>query len=278
MVLRDPGQQSNSACHNKVACRQWGFMYSAHLRVPCHRKFILVCYQKTSKGPVMVWPCILVLVSVIKIQISSSEQCFMDCGLRSWLSTVCMYSRISVVPLACVCVCFVLCCCILCCVVVCVCVFACVCVCVPAVGFQRPWIESYSQQSRATCLALSPFDSKIACLCQSIEINNKHVLCLNSNKHVCSRGRQPVSFRYESRLPMPEHQNQQIAKFMGPAWGQSGSCRPQMGPMLAPWTMLSGYVCTGRHEGHLLSCEQNAALSNKLVFCLNRFFLFVLDE
>ena len=34
----------------------------------------------------------------------------------------------------------------------------------------------------------------------------------------------------------------QIAKFMGPTWGPSGSCRPQMGPMLAPWTLLSG-IC-----------------------------------
>ena len=32
----------------------------------------------------------------------------------------------------------------------------------------------------------------------------------------------------------------QIAKFMGPTWGPPGSCRPQMGPMLAPWTSLSG--------------------------------------
>ena len=32
----------------------------------------------------------------------------------------------------------------------------------------------------------------------------------------------------------------QIAKFMGPKWGPPGSCRPQMGPMLAPWTLLSG--------------------------------------
>ena len=30
-----------------------------------------------------------------------------------------------------------------------------------------------------------------------------------------------------------------IAKFMGPTWGPPGSCRPQMGPMLAPWTLLS---------------------------------------
>ena len=31
----------------------------------------------------------------------------------------------------------------------------------------------------------------------------------------------------------------QIAKFMGPTWGPSGSCRPQMSPMWAPWTLLS---------------------------------------
>ena len=27
---------------------------------------------------------------------------------------------------------------------------------------------------------------------------------------------------------------------MGPTWGPPGSCRPQMGPVLAPWTLLSG--------------------------------------
>ena len=30
---------------------------------------------------------------------------------------------------------------------------------------------------------------------------------------------------------------------MGPAWGPPGSCRPQMGPMWAPWTLLSGLIC-----------------------------------
>ena len=33
------------------------------------------------------------------------------------------------------------------------------------------------------------------------------------------------------------------AKFMGPTWGPPGPCRPQMGPMLAPWTLLSGMLC-----------------------------------
>ena len=39
------------------------------------------------------------------------------------------------------------------------------------------------------------------------------------------------------------HSHTQIAKFMGPTWGPPGSCRPQMGPMLAPWTLLLGYAC-----------------------------------
>ena len=32
----------------------------------------------------------------------------------------------------------------------------------------------------------------------------------------------------------------QIAKFMEPTWGPSGSWRPKMSPMLAKWTLLSG--------------------------------------
>ena len=36
------------------------------------------------------------------------------------------------------------------------------------------------------------------------------------------------------------HLGSQIAKFMGPIWGPPGSCRPQMGSILAPWTLLSG--------------------------------------
>ena len=32
----------------------------------------------------------------------------------------------------------------------------------------------------------------------------------------------------------------QIARFMGPTWGPPGDDRTQVGPMLAPWTLLSG--------------------------------------
>ena len=40
----------------------------------------------------------------------------------------------------------------------------------------------------------------------------------------------------------------QIAKFMGPIWGPPGSCRPQMGPMWIPWTLLSGTLLGFRIE------------------------------
>ena len=46
--------------------------------------------------------------------------------------------------------------------------------------------------------------------------------------------------------------NSQIAKFMGPTWVPPGSCRTQMGPMLAPWTCCQGMLssdCTiSRHN------------------------------
>ena len=35
----------------------------------------------------------------------------------------------------------------------------------------------------------------------------------------------------------------QIAKYMGPTWGLPGSCRPQMGPMLAHEPCYQGILC-----------------------------------
>ena len=49
-----------------------------------------------------------------------------------------------------------------------------------------------------------------------------------------------ICWSYESRRLTISQLWSQIAKFMGPTWGPPGSCRPQMGPMLAPWTLLSG--------------------------------------
>ena len=38
-------------------------------------------------------------------------------------------------------------------------------------------------------------------------------------------------------------ESSQIANFMRPTWMPSGSCRPQMGPTLAPWTLRSEVAC-----------------------------------
>ena len=50
----------------------------------------------------------------------------------------------------------------------------------------------------------------------------------------------------------------QITKFLGPKWGPPGSCRPQIGPMLALWTLLSGNCI--KYEGfkmatRILRCD-----------------------
>ena len=41
----------------------------------------------------------------------------------------------------------------------------------------------------------------------------------------------------------------QIATFIGPTWGPSGADRTQVGPMLAPWTLLSGKLCYTHSTG-----------------------------
>ena len=42
----------------------------------------------------------------------------------------------------------------------------------------------------------------------------------------------------------------QITRFTWPTWGPPGSCRPQLGPMVAPWTLLSGQC----HSNFLSVC------------------------
>ena len=46
---------------------------------------------------------------------------------------------------------------------------------------------------------------------------------------------------------------------MRSTWGPPGSCRPQMGPMLAPWTLLSG------HTFKLVYCITTSRLSLMLI-------------
>ena len=61
----------------------------------------------------------------------------------------------------------------------------------------------------------------------------------------------------------------QIARFMGPTWGPPGSCRPQMGPMLAPWTLLSGKYCSYLHcfgIQIIISCGDSYIFAHVYIF------------
>ena len=55
----------------------------------------------------------------------------------------------------------------------------------------------------------------------------------------------------------------QIAKFMGPTWGPPGSCRPQMGPTLAPWTLISG---VSQQLGWSGTCHMDVILVGRQYF------------
>ena len=48
-----------------------------------------------------------------------------------------------------------------------------------------------------------------------------------------------------------------IARFMGPTWGPFGADRTQVGPMLDPWTLLSGVIfqVSARRQYLCKSCE-----------------------
>ena len=58
----------------------------------------------------------------------------------------------------------------------------------------------------------------------------------------------------------------QIARFMGPTWGPPGSCRPQMGPMLAPWTLLSGIFLKHHDMGYSSSVHLYRRSDNSCLF------------
>ena len=69
-------------------------------------------------------------------------------------------------------------------------------------------------------------------------ITKRYAWCIYPNPSIISRA-PPQS--YECLITREVFQYaSQIAKFVWPAWGPPGPFRSQMGPMLAPWILLSG--------------------------------------
>ena len=74
----------------------------------------------------------------------------------------------------------------------------------------------------------------------------------------------------------------QITQFMGSTWGPPGSCRPQMGPMLSPWILLSGSdylwgTTLGWSDMITVSSPQSYAC-NLMPFPLSQAGMFVVHE
>ena len=77
-----------------------------------------------------------------------------------------------------------------------------------------------------------------------------------------------------SCLPNSQGEATLIARFMGPTWGPSGADRTQMGPILAPWSLLSGYPLRRQNIiwlwekcrlTHLLRCWRRIQLPYKSI-------------
>ena len=83
-------------------------------------------------------------------------------------------------------------------------------------------------------------------VCCYFHVKNKHTEavhhCLHRNSELANKKYKSKSWHFTLKYGFTSLPPQ-IARFMGPTWGPPGSCRPQMGPMLAPWTLLSGTYC-----------------------------------
>ena len=58
-----------------------------------------------------------------------------------------------------------------------------------------------------------------------------------------------------------------IARFMGPTWGPSGADRTHVGPIWAPWTLLSGLLLGEQYQW--ISARKTLAMELCLFFCTN---------
>ena len=68
-------------------------------------------------------------------------------------------------------------------------------------------------------------------------------------------------------IPHPESKVQ----FVGPTWGPLGSCRPRMGLMLAPWTLLSGLALNSLSKHYTVTSSIWFHSPMKHIFLLSTF-------
>ena len=127
----------------------------------------------------------------------------------------------------------------------------------------KPWITEYTNVSYCT---RKGFHGVVPSVCArslwAMGITHIHTGSLRGY------GLYYISFVRSSRIYFThgdrgwQASSSEIAKFMGPTWGQPGSCRSQMGPMLAQWTLLSG-MCF--QKGIFLALHHSLAITQPFV-------------
>ena len=99
------------------------------------------------------------------------------------------------------------------------------------------------------CCVLMIYSNILSCRLFSTKPWTKPMV-VNLEKYTSARNFNQIGYMATMKLPWNYRPSRailfskafisQIAKFMGPIWGWHGSCRPQMGSLLVPWTLLSG--------------------------------------
>ena len=93
------------------------------------------------------------------------------------------------------------------------------------------WMSSVNSMSHQTC---TQFGCDVLC-CSYVTVISPFMLmfcfqgCVNGNKQILDC---PTASAVTIAL---------IARFIGPTWGLPGADRTQVGPMLAQWSLLSGW-------------------------------------
>ena len=79
----------------------------------------------------------------------------------------------------------------------------------------------------------------VACLYTVCVYTSEQMVNTAPNKKRTASYKAWNNIKLGDRLP---YMRSLITRFMGPTWGPSGADRTQMGPTLAPWTLLSGVL------------------------------------
>ena len=110
-----------------------------------------------------------------------------------------------------------------------------------------------------TCVEFHADFRSIICMLMTVISNPDNVSGAHTNAETVAMQCSNLLELKTAVLPLNSARyNTQIARFMGPSWGPPGSCRTQMGPILAPWTLLSGNVNGIISRSHLNKCYRQS--------------------